>query len=210
MSGIFAVVGHIYPRLVRRCLRELAHRGPDGEASWQEPGTVLGHRRLAILDTSPAGKQPMSYGEGRYWITYNGEIYNFVELRAELIADGHRFVTGSDTEVILAAFIQWGESCQGRFNGMWAFAIWDRVERALFLSRDRFGKKPLFYAQVSSGFAFASEMKALFPLLPRIEPELDLVGDPTRIFDYESSEQCIIKGLSRFPAGHCGWIREQK
>jgi len=127
MCGIFGLVGHLDQPLAQRCLRELAHRGPDGEALWQEPGISLGHRRLAILDTSPTGRQPMSYGEGRYWITYNGEIYNFVELRAELIAEGHRFVTASDTEVILAAFIQWGESCQGRFNGMWAFAIWDRV-----------------------------------------------------------------------------------
>jgi len=210
MCGIFGFVGFIEPGVAEQCLRRLAHRGPDGESLWEEPGVVLGHRRLAILDPSPAGRQPMSYADGRYWITYNGEIYNFVELRRELTSAGHRFASDSDTEVILAAFVQWGESCQDRFNGMWAFAIWDRIDQALFLSRDRFGKKPLFYAQLASGFAFASEMKALFPLLPRVVPNVELVRDSARIFLYEASEECVIEGILRFPAGHSGWLRANK
>src|SRR3954452_19578722 len=126
----------------------MASRGPDGEGYYVDDGgrLGLGHRRLAILDPTPAGRQPMSYANGRYWLTYNGEIYNFIELRKELEALGHRFASDSDSEVILAAFVQWGEGCQLRFNGMWAFAIWDAEDRRLFVSRDRFGIKPFMFA----------------------------------------------------------------
>ncbi|HWS87098.1 MAG TPA: hypothetical protein VN282_09055 [Pyrinomonadaceae bacterium] len=125
--------------------RALAHRGPDGEGVHVEGALGLGHRRLAILDLSPAGRQPMSFADGRYWITYNGEIYNFIELRRELEGLGYSFRTQADTEVILAAYDRWGPDCQLKFNGMWALAVWDARERTLFLSRDRFGIKPLYY-----------------------------------------------------------------
>lgn len=150
----------------------------------------------------------MAYASGRYRITYNGEIYNFIELRSELEARGHRFLSDSDTEVILAAFCEWGEHCLDRFNGMWAFAIWDNQERALFLSRDRLGKKPLYYAEVPTGFAFASEMKALCPVLPDVRPNVGLLRAPGRIFRYESTGECLIEGISRFPAGHSGWWKK--
>lgn len=122
---------------------------------------ALGFRRLAILDLSPAGHQPMASADRRYWIVFNGEIYNYLELRQELATYGHAFHTGSDTEVILAAYQQWGTACLQRFNGMWALAIWDTVARTLFLARDRFGVKPLYYTVQGERFSFASEIKAL-------------------------------------------------
>lgn len=158
------------------------HRGPDGSGHvFVQGGTVsavvdsraelgsealestvaLGHRRLAIVDCSPAGRQPMSYGRGRLWITYNGEVYNHVELRRELEALGHRFVTRTDTEVILAAYQAWDVGCFSRFNGMWAMAIWDAQTGQLVLSRDRLGVKPLYFARSAGTLAFASEIKGV-------------------------------------------------
>jgi asparagine synthase (glutamine-hydrolysing) len=157
-----------------------AHRGPDGaghaffgasDQPWlaEEPGSAapppaslaFGHRRLAIIDCTAGGHQPMGYGGGRYWITYNGEIYNYRELRDELRALGHVFASESDTEVILAAYAQWGTGCFARFNGMWALALWDRAERTLVLSRDRFGVKPLHVGTQGGVLAFASEIKGI-------------------------------------------------
>ncbi len=151
----------------------LAHRGPDGSGTFVQPGVSLGHRRLSILDLSDRGRQPMAYRD-RYVVTYNGEIYNYRELRAELEALGHVFRTGTDTEVVLAAYAEWGKDCLVRFNGMWAFAILDRVERRLFVARDRFGVKPLHYFWSPGIFVFASEIKALLvhPAVPR-EPNQD-------------------------------------
>ena len=209
MCGIFGVIGKLEESKARLCLDTLIHRGPDGWGLWQTDQITLGHRRLSILDLSENGKQPMSYANGRYNITFNGEIYNFLEIRSDLIALGHTFRSDSDTEVVLAAFSEWGENAQDRFNGMWALAIWDEQTKALFLSRDRFGKKPLFFARLPNGhFAFASEMKALFPLLARVEPNEKLVRDHGRIFVYEHSSECLVRGIERFPAGHSGWFRE--
>jgi asparagine synthase (glutamine-hydrolysing) len=132
------------------------------------------HRRLSIIDLEESGHQPMHYQEGRYVITYNGEVYNYIEIRQELISKGHRFRSSSDTEVILASFAEWGYSCVERFVGMWAFAIYDSDKRILFLSRDRFGIKPLYYSSLNTGkFAFASEAKALFTL-NYIQPKANL------------------------------------
>ncbi len=211
MCGIFGVVGRIDRALAERCLNTLEHRGPDGWGLWSDDGATLGHRRLAILDLSENGHQPMSFGEGRYWITFNGEIYNFLEIRDELSAKGHVFRTESDTEVILAAYIEWGQDCLSRFNGMWAFAIWDTVERRLWLARDRFGKKPLFYAELPDGrFAFASEMKALLALLPDVQPDRSLIRGMTlrSSFAYEATERCLIQGIKRLPAGHVATVHE--
>jgi len=211
MCGIFGYIGTLERRTAERCLDTMTHRGPDGWGLWSDEGVTLGHRRLSILDLSENGRQPMSDPEGRYWITFNGEIYNFLEVRAELAAKGHRFRTESDTEVILAAYREWGDACLDRFNGMWAFAIWDRVQRSLFLARDRFGKKPLFYAELPNGdFAFASEMKALLPLLPDAQPDRQMIRGMTlrSSFAYEATDRCLIRGIRRFLAGHCGSFRQ--
>ena len=139
----------------------IRHRGPDGEGQVVDGPVGLGHRRLAIIDLSSLGAQPMATADGRYVLTFNGEIYNFQELKAELSARGRSFVSRSDTEVLLQAFATWGIGALPRLNGMFAFAVWDRELRTLTLARDRFGVKPLYYAQVGSTFLFASEIKAL-------------------------------------------------
>ncbi len=144
----------------------LAHRGPDGFGHMTaDHGRLgLGHRRLAIVDPEPRALQPMATTDSRYTIVFNGEIYNFIEIRSELASKGYRFHTDSDTEVILNAYAEWGPACQGKFNGMWAFVIWDNHARSLFFSRDRFGVKPLWYLETAEGLAFASEAKAFFAL----------------------------------------------
>ena len=140
----------------------LAHRGPDGEAQWIDAKGFAGfsHRRLAVIDTSQAAAQPMTYAN-RYTIVYNGEIYNYIELREKLIVKGHTFRTASDTEVILAAYAEYGEQCLDLFDGMFAFALWDQEEQILFCARDRFGEKPFYYVLSNETFVFASEIKSL-------------------------------------------------
>ncbi|MBV8480478.1 MAG: asparagine synthetase B, partial [Actinobacteria bacterium] len=140
---------------VERWVDELAHRGPDGRGIFADDGVCLGHLRLAILDLSDAGLQPMRAGELQ--LIHNGEIYNYIELREELRTKGHAFSTGTDSEVILAAYREWGEGCVERFNGMWAFVVWDATRRTLFASRDRLGIKPFYYRVDGGRFSFASE-----------------------------------------------------
>jgi asparagine synthase (glutamine-hydrolysing) len=145
----------------------LAHRGPDDEGIYLDGPVALGQRRLSILDLSPAGHQPMVSDDGRLVLTFNGEIYNYVELRTVLVGMGHRFRSDGDTEVILAAYRAWGLDCVKRFNGMWAFALYDRDRQEVFLSRDRFGIKPFYYVHDGEAFAFASEIKALLAVRPQ-------------------------------------------
>lgn len=147
--------------LLRKMTDAIAHRGPDGEGHYIDGGLGLGHRRLAIIDLSEAGHQPMTTEDGRYVITYNGEVYNFNELRVELESKGHRFHSRTDSEVVLKALAEWGEKALERFNGMFAFALWDKSERRLMLARDRYGIKPLYYAWVGSTLLFGSEIKAI-------------------------------------------------
>src|SRR5687767_2303184 len=158
-----------------RMMETLKHRGPDGHGRWmaRDGRAALGHLRLSIIDLT-TGTQPMRSPAGHV-ITYNGEIYNFIELRRELGED--RFRTTSDTEVILLAYEKWGEHCVEKLRGMFAFAIWDAAKQALFVARDRFGIKPFYYATVGSTFYFASEMKALLPFLPRVEADRDGLHD---------------------------------
>lgn len=197
---------------IDRFTDSLAHRGPDGRGTWRDAsGSVaLGHRRLAILDLSASGHQPMSYADGRLWITFNGEIYNFVELRRELEALGHRFRSESDTETILAAYAEWGSTMLLRFNGMWAFAIFDTRERQLFLARDRFGVKPLLFRRSATRFAFASELKAFGHLegySPSIDQESAAVSLRTS-FDLEASRRTLFSGVERLQPGHFAVVRE--
>ncbi|MTV48684.1 asparagine synthase (glutamine-hydrolyzing) [Heliobacillus mobilis] len=154
----------------------LTHRGPDASGVWISPQALIGHRRLIVIDPV-GGVQPMirQAGDGKYVLAYNGELYNTAELREELKAKGHTFRSHSDTEVLLVAFIEWGEACVERFNGIYAFAVWNEAEQSLFLARDRMGVKPLFYAQRGSAFFFASELKALLAH-PDIPAQLDAEG----------------------------------
>src|SRR3981189_1336656 len=184
----------------------LAHRGPDDFAieHWADARLWLGHRRLAIIDLSDHARQPLSYANGRYWITYNGEIYNYLELREELTGLGHRLVSNSDTEVVAAAYAQWGADCQLRFNGMWAFAIWDARDQQLFISRDRFGVKPLHYSLHDGAIAFASELKA-FLTLPWIDGGCAVeICSETRnnIAGQASSLYTLVKEVRELQAGH--------
>ncbi len=125
----------------------------------------LAHRRLSIIDLSASGHQPMCDESGRYWITYNGEIYNFKEIREELRALGYPFFSNSDTEVVVKAYMAWGKNCQNKFNGMWAFVIWDNVNKSMWISRDRFGVKPLYYMFHDDMFIVCSEIKCVMPLV---------------------------------------------
>ena len=142
----------------------MVHRGPDdaGVKIFNGGAAGLAHRRLAILDLSDAGHEPMPYLGDRYWLTFNGEIYKFAELRSQLESKGRRFHSECDAEVILAAYSEWGTECVTRFNGMWAFAIWDEKEQTLFCSRDRFGIKPFYFYDDGDTFIFASEIRAIF------------------------------------------------
>jgi asparagine synthase (glutamine-hydrolysing) len=189
-----------------RFTNQLAHRGPDGWDVYLDEAAALGfgHRRLAIIDLN-TGDQPMPYADGRYWIVFNGEIYNFVELKKELEGLGCRFKTESDTEVVLAAYDTWGEDFQFKLNGMWACAIWDSRERKLFISRDRFGVKPMIYFFDGKRFAFASEMKA-FLALDGFHAEYNPTVLANSLEDaslVEGAEDCLFQGLKRVLGGHC-------
>ncbi len=215
MCGIFGILNKKTDRaLAERCLNRLVHRGPDGFGLWQEGGVTLGHRRLAIFDLSDQGTQPMPDASGRYRLVYNGEIYNFPELRHELEALGYHFRSNTDSEVLLYSLLEWKEKALYRFNGMWAFALYDREKKELFLSRDRFGIKPLFYTEDFSAtngysFSFASEMKALLPLLDEVKPNKDIVCHPERFVHYENTSDCVFQGIKRFPAGYCARVDER-
>jgi asparagine synthase (glutamine-hydrolysing) len=182
----------------------LRHRGPDDEGTWWAPdGRVgLAMRRLAIIDLSPGGHQPMLDQSGRLCITFNGEIYNYRLLRGELEGLGHTFRSASDTEVILEAYREWGDDCVTRLNGMFAFGLYDRERRRLFLARDRAGEKPLYYRRDPSGLVFASELKALMtdPAFPR---EVDREALESYVtFGYVPGDLCILRGVRKLPPAH--------
>ena len=175
IAGIFTGRAGDHRAVTQDMVRRIRYRGPDDAGIWcDEPvGVALGHARLSILDLSPAGHQPMASRSGRYVITYNGEIYNFLDLRADLERAGHQFRGHSDTEILLAAFEQWGVvAALERLNGMFAFGLWDRHERALTLVRDRLGEKPLYYGWAGEALVFASELKA-FKACPRFNRDID-------------------------------------
>ena len=189
------------PRALAAMSKLIAHRGPDGEGTWSTPDGSVGfvHRRLAIIDLSPSGAQPMHAPNGTV-ITYNGEIYNYLELREEL-ASGWTFVSTSDTEVILAAYERWGEACVEHLRGMFAFALWDSRQHRLFMARDRFGIKPLYYTEQNGVFYFASEAKALLPFLPSIETDEDALAEYLT-FQYTIGEKTLFRGIRALLPGH--------
>lgn len=198
------------PVRVERMCNAMVHRGPDGAGVWTAPGVGLGHRRLSIIDLE-GSPQPMLSADGRAAIVFNGEIYNFGELRRELEAGGAKFRTNGDTETILAAWQRWGPDCLNRLDGMFVFALYDLDKRQLFLARDRFGVKPLFMAQLSDGgLAFASELKGLLahPLLRRrVDPQ---ALDAYMTWGYVPDTHSILSGVKKLPAGHFMLLEQGK
>ena len=202
VAGIFNLDGApVSPVELRRMTDAIAHRGPDGEGFYSDSFVGLGHRRLAIIDLSPAGHQPMAMSDGRFVLTYNGEVYNFHELRAELESLGHHFRSQTDSEVVLHAYVQWGSECVKRFNGMFAFAIWDKTRQQLFLARDRYGIKPLYYTFQGNCFLFASEQKAILAQ-PSVKREVDLEA-LLEYFTFQNifTDKTLLKGIKLFPPG---------
>lgn len=171
MCGITGIINlnkeSINGEKLKNMVKVIKYRGPDDEGYFIDNNIGLGHCRLSIIDLSSAGHQPMSNKDKSLWIVYNGEIYNYIELRNELKKQGHTFKSNSDTEVIIYAYKEWGEECVKRFNGMWAFALWDQNKKKLFCSRDRFGIKPFYYYFDKKTFIFASEIKAILKALPQ-------------------------------------------
>jgi asparagine synthase (glutamine-hydrolysing) len=212
MCGIFGIVArntHVPSDVLERGTASLAHRGPDDSGtvivreSTPEPVEIgLGNRRLAILDLSPLGHQPMLDPETGNWIVYNGEIYNFRDVRRELEQSGAKFTSHSDTEVLLKAYARWGEPCLAKFRGMFAFALWDAQQHRLFLARDPMGIKPLYYAELGSYFLFASEVRTILGtgLVPR---RLDHAGLLNFLaFGSACDPLTLVQGIQALPAGH--------
>src|SRR5829696_6676685 len=215
MCGIAGIVGLETERLIGPMLESVEHRGRDDQGVWvSEPidhsgrGACLGHRRLAIIDPSPGGHEPMLSHDGRYVLTFNGEIYNYRELREQLRSAGHKFQTDCDAEVLLAAISEWGWDAVDRFNGIFAFAVWDNKERALTLARDHVGIKPLYYAFIPAGsdappaFVFGSEIKAI--LATRlIKPEIDSEAlHQFLTFLWSPDPNTLFANVKTVPPGH--------
>ncbi len=207
MCGIIASAGLVYsPRNRDRAMSKLAHRGPDDDATWacDRDHLWLGHRRLAIVDLSSAGRQPMRNESGTIHLVCNGEIYNHTNLRAALKAKGHKFVSESDNEVILHGYEEWGHQVVDRLEGMYAFVIWDTLNKTLFAARDRVGIKPLVYCEIDGGLAIASEAEALLTLL---DGKISRTLSPTSLayfltLGYVPAPHCIWQGVSKLKPGH--------
>jgi asparagine synthase (glutamine-hydrolysing) len=202
ICGAFSFSGAPVDRaLIEAMTRAIRHRGPDGSGSYLSGPVGLGHRRLSIIDLA-GGAQPISNEDETIQIVFNGEIYNFIELRAELVAKGHVFKTESDTEVIVHAYEQWGEACVTRFNGIFAFALWDENHRRLFLARDHLGVKPLYYVKMGDSLFFASEIKALLqvPGCPR-EVDLKALGELFAL-RYVPSPDTLFQGIKKLTPAH--------
>ncbi len=208
MCGICGILNYEASQEVdERCLKAMArsmrHRGPDDEGFFLDENLGLGHQRLSIIDLSSLGQQPMTGSSERFWIVYNGEIYNYLEIRQYLVGKGYTFRSSSDTEVLLKLYEEEKEACVHRLNGMFAFAIWDRKHRTLFAARDRFGIKPFYYIALDKTFLFASEIKAFFET-GSFRPELDQDG----LADYLTFQLCLggktlFKNVKKLMPGHC-------
>jgi asparagine synthase (glutamine-hydrolysing) len=202
IAGIFNLDGQpVPPIILQKMTQTIAHRGPDGEGIYIDDFLGFGHRRLSIIDLSAAGHQPMMTSDNNYVITYNGEVYNYQELRIELESLGHQFFSKTDTEVILKSFSQWGPDALLKFNGMFAFAIWDKQKRELFLARDRYGIKPLYYYLDESKLLFGSEIKAIIAH-PTYKTQIDKKG----LLEYMTfqnffTEKTLFKDVRLLPAG---------
>src|SRR5947209_1941534 len=223
MCGIAGIISRNPEAYIRPMLDSIEHRGRDDEGVWTTPTiddagrrACLGHRRLSIIDTTSAGRQPMLSTDGRYAVTFNGEIYNYRELKKELETKGSRFHTNTDTEVLLNAFAEWGADCLARLNGMFAFAIWDGKERKLTLARDRLGIKPLYYAQVKSvngapgAFLFASEVKAILAT-GLVERRIDTESlNQFLTFLWTPDPHTLFRGIRKLPPAHMLTLRDDE
>lgn len=204
MCGIFGVVGRYDHAGLREAALTLRHRGPDGFGEWSSPGreAYLAHCRLAIIDLSEAGRQPLANEDGSVQLTFNGEIYNFAELRAELIQAGHRFASNTDSEVIVHGYEQWGDDVVLRLRGIFAFGLWDERRRRLLLARDHLGVKPLHYTLHGGELAFASETRALLPVQNGVKTaNVDSVLQFLR-HGYVLGSNTIWQGIDRLPPAH--------
>jgi asparagine synthase (glutamine-hydrolysing) len=215
MCGIAGIIDTTFApdaAAIRAMIECMPYRGPDGTGHIciNEHGVALGHLRLSILDLSEAGRQPMLSASGRLWITYNGEIYNYLEIRAELESLGWTFRSGSDTEVLLCAYEQWGAACLERCMGMYAFAIWDREQRELFAARDRLGIKPFYFLETAGGLVFASEVKSILAARAADRSVDTSLIDAYMSFGYVPGEETLHKGIHRLPPGHSLTWRDQR
>lgn len=214
MCGITGLIhlngAPVSPPLLKKMTNAIIHRGPDDEGQWIERNVGLGHRRLSIIDLSPAGHQPMISTNHRYVLSYNGEIYNFKELRIELEAIGYWFHSNTDTEVVLNSLDAWGVKAIDRFNGMFAFALWDRKEQKLLLARDRYGIKPLYYAFQNNTFSFGSEQKAILA-----NKDFTREVDKKALLEYFTfqnifTDRTLLEDIKMVPAGHYAYIDLRK
>jgi asparagine synthase (glutamine-hydrolysing) len=213
MCGITGLINldgaPVSPVVLKKMTDAIAHRGPDGEGQWVEGNVGLGHRRLAIIDLSPAGHQPMISSDHRYILSFNGEIYNYRELRTDLEAEGCWFRSQTDSEVVLYALAHWGKDALLKFNGMFALALWDRKEQSLLFARDRYGIKPLYYAQQGNCFAFGSEQKAI-----TAQPDFQRKLNKPALLEYFTfqnifTDQTLLEGIKLLPAGHYATFNAQ-
>jgi asparagine synthase (glutamine-hydrolysing) len=211
IAGIWNFNGlQVAEESIIRFTDSLKHRGPDGRGIWlnENKNLALGHRRLAIIDLSREGDQPMHYADNRYHIVYNGEIFNFIEIKEELVAKGYHFKTNGDTEVIMAAYHEWKEHMLHKFNGMWALCLFDSQNNTCFIARDRFGIKPFHFLLSSQQFAFASELKAFKHLdgyIPAVD-ETSAIQFLKTGFGVESSAKTMFRNVHKLQAGNCAWI----
>ena len=209
IAGIFNLQQQVHLSQIKQMTDALPHRGPDGEGHWinSESTLALGHRRLSIIDLTDDGKQPMHFSDGRYTITFNGEIYNYIELKEQLIKQGVKFRSQSDTEVLLALFSLKKEKCVEDLDGMFSFAIWDNVEKKLFCARDRFGEKPFYYHYVKGEkFIFGSEMKELWAYgIPKRKNDKMLLNfflNKYRLDNYENPSETFFLGIQKLEPAH--------
>jgi len=212
MCGIFGIINFndksVSPDIISGMRRTLSHRGPDHSGIYEEPGLALGTNRLAVIDLI-TGNQPIFNEKRDLVIVYNGEIYNHRDIREDLVRRGHSFYTNSDAETVLHTFEEFGESCLSKFNGMFAFAIWDIKRKRLFVARDRLGIKPLYITRHGDGFAFASEAKALLNVFSKPTPDWTAISSFFS-FGYVPSSQSAFAGIVKLPAGHCGVLHNRE
>jgi asparagine synthase (glutamine-hydrolysing) len=203
MCGILGTIPEYNDKnLFNNALSRLNHRGPDDKGVVHFGKASFGHTRLSIIDTTKNGHQPFYSQCNRYIMTFNGELYNYIELKKELKKKGYDFKTDTDTEVLLSSYIEWGESCFNKFNGMWALVIYDSKEDKFIFSRDRFGKKPLFYTHQNHFFIFSSEMKAILPFLKHVKSSTNIKEMIQNVATYESKDYTLIDGIKKIQPGY--------